>query len=187
MTEVAEPTVTATTASRQWAHRPDDQRFLTLAELKASVQRRKAESWTAAPRLSDLSILPVGDGDLALSVYDPTHGEKRQLTPTNHSFNQLAQYAGAPATYMRKLPSELAAINLQWGLEHFGKEDALILAQTNGESHLRAMTSTSYGRIWDIDVVRGVENANQSGRWVIPAASYATKNPKRATTLYASD
>jgi hypothetical protein len=28
---------------------------------------------------------------------------------------------------------------------------------------------------------------NTDGRWVIPAASYTTKNPKRATTLYASD
>ncbi|HLF96971.1 MAG TPA: DUF932 domain-containing protein, partial [Methylococcaceae bacterium] len=67
------------------------------------------------------------------------------------------------------------------------REDALVLAQSNGENHLRAMTSQSYGRIWDSQVVDAVERVNQSGRWEIPSATYTTKNPKRATTLYASD
>ena len=67
------------------------------------------------------------------------------------------------------------------------REDSLVLAQSNGHNILRAMTSTSYGRIWDSQVVDAVEKVNHDGRWVIPAASYATTNPKRATTLYASD
>jgi hypothetical protein len=49
------------------------------------------------------------------------------------------------------------------------------------------MTSCTYGRIWDIEVVDAVIRANADGRWRIPAASYAIQNPKRATTLYASD
>jgi hypothetical protein len=49
------------------------------------------------------------------------------------------------------------------------------------------MTSTSYGRIWDNQVVEAVEQVNANGRWQVPAASYATSNPRRATTLYASD
>lgn len=32
-----------------------------------------------------------------------------------------------------------------------------------------------------------MERVNQSGRWQIPASSYGARNPKRATTLYASD
>lgn len=180
---------TITRASREWASRPDDQRFLTLDALRASVAQRKAESWTAAPRLSDLRMLPMPGDDLAVEVYDPTKGERRQLVPSNWSFSQLAAAAGAPASYMRKLPAELAAINLQYGLEHLGRDDGLLLCQSNGENHLRAITSTSYGRIWDLQVVDGVRKMNDSsgGRWVVPAASYSTTNPKRATTLYASD
>lgn len=175
-------------ASREWASRPDDQRFTSLADLKASVEKRRRESWTAAPRTTDLRVIPAEGNDLRIEVYDPTAGQRRELTPSNWSFSQLAGYAQAPAAYLRKLPAELAAINLQWGLEKAPqREDALILAQSNGDNHLRAMTSTSYGRIWDLDVVRGVEQANADGRWEIPAASYATTNPKRATTLYASD
>ncbi len=184
-----------TTASREWATRPDDQRFLTLDELEASVAKRREESWTAAPELKQLRVVtsnaPGGESlpenDIGLSVYDPTHGENRLLQPTNWSFTQLAGYAGAPASYLRKLPADLAAINLQWGLETEGRKDALVLAQSNGDNHLRAVTSTSYGRIWDLDVVKGVQKVNADGRWEIPAASYTTKNPKRATTLYASD
>jgi hypothetical protein len=174
-------------ASKQWMTRPDDQRYLSLEELKAAVMARKRECWTATPACNTLRILPAA-GDLAVDVYDPSHGERRQLTMTNWSFNQLAQYAQAPASYLRKLPTELAAINLQWGLERDPmRPDALVLGQTNGSNTLRAMTSTSYGRIWDHQVVEAVERVNQSGRWQVPSASYATTNPRRATTLYASD
>lgn len=177
-----------TTASHQWASRPEDQRFLSLEELRASVTRRKQESWTATPATNQIAIRPQPNDGLAVEVMDPTAGERRLLTPTNFAFNQLAQYANAPAAYLRKLPAEIAAINLQWGLERNPMRDtALVLARSNGDHDLRAMTSTSYGRIWDKDVVEGVIKANQDGRWVIPAASYTTKNPKRATTLYASD
>lgn len=177
-----------TAASREWATRPDDERFLSLDDLAASVGQRKQESWTAIPLCKDLRVQPTDTGDLEMQVFDPTNGAVRMLTPTNYSFSQLSQYAGAPARYMRTLPAELAAINLQWGFEHnTPREQALVLAQTNGESHLRAMTSPSYGRIWDIDVVKGVQKANEDGRWVVPAATYTAKNAKRATTLYASD
>jgi hypothetical protein len=174
--------------SKQWANRPDDERYMSLGELKAAVLSRKQESWTATPRCRDLQVIPAAGGDIAVELYDPTHGERRQVTPTNWSFNQLAQYAGAPAAYLRKLPSELAAINLQWGLERAPvRDDALILGQTNGHNQLRAMTSTSYGRIWDHQVVEAVERVNGDGRWQVPAASYSANNPRRATTLYASD
>ena len=174
-------------ASHQWATRPDDERFLTLAELKASVQKRRQESWTTTPMTSQLRTV-VEDGDLAVQVYDNARGEDRLLAPTNWGFGQLASYAKAPASYLRALPSELAAINLQWGLEQNAlRSDALILAHSNGHNQLRAMTSSSYGRIWDSQVVEAVEKVNQSGRWQVPSASYTTQNPRRATTLYASD
>ena len=175
-------------ASKQWHTRPDDERFLTLDELKAAVAARRQQCWTATPKTGELRVLPNDSGELVLEVYDPAHGERRQLQATNWSFGQLAQYANAPASYLRKLPTELAAINLQWGLERSPlREDTLILGQTNGHNNLRAMTSCSYGRIWDHQVVEAVERVNTDGRWQVPAATYSATNPKRATTLYASD
>lgn len=100
----------------------------------------------------------------------------------------LLNMRAPPASYLRSLPAELAAINLQWGLEHNSmRDDGLVLAQSNGSHQLRAITSTSYGRIWDAQVVDAVNKVNVDGRWKVPAASYSTSNPRRATTLYASD
>jgi hypothetical protein len=176
-----------TRASQEWASRPDDQRYLSLEELHAAVKDRKNESWTARSQVKELRVVPA-DGGITTEVYDPTAGEVRQLYPTNWSFQQLAQYGKAPAAYLRTLPGELAAINLQWGLENNPlRPDALVLAQSNGDHYLRSMTSMSYGRIWDHQVVEAVQKANSDGRWRIPAASYAARNPRRATTLYASD
>lgn len=175
-------------ASMEWASRPDDQRYESMDALKAAVVSRRRESWTASVPTADLRVVPVDGKGIAVATFDQTAGARRLLAPSNWAFGQLSQYAGAPASYLRTLPAELASINLQWGLERAAvRDDALVLAQSNGDHKLRALTSTSYGRIWDADVVSAVERVNPDGRWVIPSASYTTTNPKRATTLYASD
>lgn len=175
------------TLNAEWKSRPDDQRFLTLQDLKASVLTRKQESWTSQTKPSALKV-EVVDNELKLLVHNRTKSEDILLDPTHYGFSQLAQYAQAPAAYLRDLPAELAAINLQWGLENNPvRDNVLTLAQSNGSHKLRALTSTSYGRIWDVQVVNAVERVNSSGRWQVPAASYAASNPKKATTLYASD
>jgi hypothetical protein len=177
-------------ASNEWAKRPMDQRYLSLTDLREAVEQRKRECWTVAPATRALRVVPEDNGQrgLGVEVLDPTAGVAKVLRPTNWAFGQLAQYAKAPAAYLRTLPDELAAINLQWGLERNPmRSNSLMLAQSNDRNVLRSMTSTSYGRIWDEQVVRAVERINEAGNWVVPAASYASRNPKRATTLYASD
>lgn len=177
------------TAHSQWASRPDDERYLSLEELYQAVSVRREESWTVARASNDLRVMPSEVGDtLLMGVYDPTTDKESWLLPSHYSFGQLCQYANAPAKFLRTLPPELAAINLQWKLENDPmREDVLVLAQTNEEDNLRSLTSPSYGRIWDKQVVQAVMNVNRNGDWKIPAASYAMSNPKRATTLYASD
>jgi hypothetical protein len=63
--------------------------------------------------------------------------------------------------------------------------------ETNGSGarhlELRCLVGPDYGRIYDHEVVRAVRELNVDGRWRVPAASYSAQNPKRATTLYASD
>jgi len=177
-----------TKASREWANRPDDQRFLDLPSLRQAVAHRKAESWTIPIKPADLTVTTDG-ADLGVTLYDPEIAQERQLQLSHFGLGKVAYYAEAPASYIRTLPAGLAADNLQWGLQH--KERAQrpvsLLAQTNGASHLRTMTGRGYGRIWDLEVVDEVERLNADGRWQIPSASYSEADPKRATTLYASD
>jgi hypothetical protein len=176
-------------ASSQWASRPDDQRFLTLEDLKASVSQRKAECWTVSTVPEKLTVqADEENGKVLVRTFDNSIGDNREVEPTHWGFGQLAAYAGAPAGYLRKLPATLAAINLQYGLEKItDRENVLVLGRSNGDQTLRALTSTSYGRIWDKQVVEAVERVNVDGRWKVPSATYSKTDPKRATTLYASD
>ncbi len=153
---------------RQWSNRPDDQRFLTIDELRSAVAARKADSWTSAIATRDLKPVPTASG-IVLATPDHPSGSIENLRPSHWAFGQVASYAGAPAGYLRKLPPELAAINLAWGLERMASnENSLVLADASGT--LRAMTSQSYGRIWDQEVVDAVIRVNQDGRWQVPAA-----------------
>lgn len=170
-------------AHKQWATRPDDQRFLTLADLQNAVSNRKVHSWAIDQNTSDVRVVANGN---SLGV-ETNNGV---LTPTHWAFGQLAGVAGAPPNYLRTLPPDLAARNLQHGLENNAVRDKVkLLAHVNGNSNLRAVTSGTYGRIWDSEVVQAVIDVNErSGNvWKIPAASYSKTDPKRATTLYGSD
>lgn len=172
------------TVSRQWASRPDDERFLTLEDLYKRVKAR-AETSVARVTLSNtLRAIPV-ETDVRLE------DQNGDYSLTHWSFGQLSTAAGAPASYLRKLPAQLAAMNLNWGLHTAPREKQMLyLSQNNGSGwQTRAMTSDSYGRIYDHKVVEAVMkvNAESSNRWVVPAASYSAHNPKRATTLYGSD
>jgi len=176
-----------TRASHEWASRPDDERYLSMEELANKVKGRRRESWTVAGSPADMRIVPQ-DGGIGVQVHDQTRGTDVVLAPTHFAFGQLAQYAQTPGSFLRTQPAELASIILQWNLENRAvRDNVLTLAQSNGDHKLRAMTSLSYGRIWDSQVVDMVNKVNAHGDWKIPAASYAAKDPLRATTLYASD
>jgi hypothetical protein len=182
--------VNITTASNQWASRPDDQRYLSLDDLAAAVSARRDLSRASNVCLDSLCVDNDQDGQILLT---PPDGQFSPVPFTNWSFGQLASLVGAPAAYLRKLPAPLARVNLQYGLEGTdgGRQDAKLLyrpsleSQTPGE--VRAFTSTSYGRIWDAQVVAAVQRINQDNRWHVPLKAYNGVNSTSATTLYASD
>ncbi len=173
--------------SNEWASRPMDQRFLTVDDLYAKVASRRQECREESVALDVMKLVPLDNGELAL-----TDGRAIGAQLTNWSFGQLCQRAKAPAGYLRTLPAELAAIPLQWSLEKHEtgpdeSNDAKLLIRKNGVTSISAVTSPSYGRIWDQDVVRAVRDNVDLTEWKVPGATYAARDPKRATTLYASD
>lgn len=173
---------TDSTVSRQWATRPSDQRFLSLQELHDYTLARADKTQTFNHDVRYLKAYgsdPEGK-DLGELVINTNHGPK---TFTNWSFNQISQNAGAPASYLRKLPAPLAALNLNYGFN--GAENQVMLQSFDEE--LRCSTSTTYGRIWDHDVVSKVREVTAGSSWQIPASTYSQNDPRRATTLYASD
>lgn len=171
------------TVHQQWASRPDDQRFLSLADLEASVAGRTR---TSKVELSDSRKMELHAGDDNALVIVTPEGTKFL---TNWTFGQLCASAKVPAGYCRTLPAELAELNVNYGLQSTDRMENLLLVNNSDTPELRAITSTTYGRIWDLDVVHTVQKVNEAcgDRWVIPSATYAATDPKRATTLYASD
>ncbi len=172
--------------NQQWSSRPSDQRFLSVEELYASVKARRSESRVIDVALDAVQIAPTDTGELALTDRNGGSG-----LLTHWAFGQLCSRAKAPAGYLRTLPAELACMPLQWSMEnHEGSDesnDAKLLVRTNGHVNIGAITSPTYGRIWDSEVVRAVAENVDLNAWKVPGASYQGSDPKRATTLYASD
>jgi len=174
--------------SREWQSRPSDQRYLSVPELHAANERKRAASKERGVALDHLRVRALDDGNLAL--VDPDKGSGAVLT--HWAFGQLAGAAKAPAGYLRTLPAELAQIPLQYSLEQ-QREDAKLLLRhaVNGGGAQRwsvdALTSDTYGRIYDSELTAAIMQHVDLSVWKVPAASYAKTDPKKATTLYASD
>jgi hypothetical protein len=178
-------------ASRQWASRPDDERFLNLFELGAKVTHQKAMS--RAPIVSSREI-----------EVQPHHADQKRgiqivgkagvpYTPTNWSFGQLATLAGAPAGYLRKLPAPVVADCMNYGLkvDRSIEDIGLLLTKENELSSLRAATGPRYGRIWNADIVNALiqhHGDGRTGRFRVPG-EFGKEVPitKQNTTIYGSD
>ena len=183
--------------SSEWFARPADERYLSLANLFASVQGRAQRSRTQTVQSRDVRVEARQDDAEALSLVLP--GEYAPLSPTHWSFGQLASLVGAPAGYLRQLPASLAGINLQHGLLHHRAEQIKTLETDDGRLELRAVTGPDYGRIYDHELVAAVQRIAGDGtgdtRWKVPGTldwSRMVYNPHvdvtaETTTLYASD
>src|SRR3990167_2170783 len=96
-----------------WFTRPDDERYLSLDDLGASVKGRSERSRSRVVQTADIRIEAARDNPERLHVMLPKAQEP--VAPTHWAFGQLASIVGAPASYLRQLPAPLAGINLQDG------------------------------------------------------------------------
>ncbi|MGA0534086.1 DUF932 domain-containing protein [Hansschlegelia sp. KR7-227] len=183
--------------SSEWFLRPDDQRFLSLTKLFASVKGRAERSRTRTVESAAMRVEASRDDAERLSLVLPGLGQP--ITPTHWSFGQLASLVGAPSAYLRQLPATLAGINLQYGLTSHRAEQIKTLETDDGRVDLRAVTGPDYGRIYDHELVSAVQRIAGNGtgdtRWKVPGVldwSTGVYNPRvdvtrDTTTLYASD
>ncbi|HZF08125.1 MAG TPA: DUF932 domain-containing protein [Thermoanaerobaculia bacterium] len=178
-------------ASQEWFKRPDDERYLTLPDLHEATLAAASRSQVRV--VSNQSLLVRGSEEAggALFLEEENLGT---LYPTHWSLGQLAAISRTPATWLRAIANvpngpAFGAYAVNVGLRHLAErgEVQLMSLARDASVELRCLVGPDYGRIYDHQVVGAVMAANQDGRWHIPAASYAAKSPKRATTLYASD
>lgn len=177
------------TASHQWATRPADERFINLHELGAKVGYQRSQS--SAKVVPSRGIRAIPDGPKGLKVLGP---QGNMVEITNYAFGQVANLAGAPAGYLRKLPSPVVADCINFGLhvERDISDVGLLLTkmEDNGPQ-IRAATGPNYGRIWNSDIVDSLIDMvgdGVTGDFRVPG-EFGVKVPvtRENTTLYASD
>ena len=183
--------------SSEWFSRPNDERYLSLSELYASVKGRAERSRTRTVESAAIRVEAHRDDPENLALILPD--AEAPVAPTHWSFGQLASLVSAPAAYLRQLPAPLAGINLQYGLTSHRVEQIKTLETEDGRTELRAVTGPDYGRIYDHELVAAVQKIAGNGtgdtRWKVPGTldwSSGVYNPmvditKDTTTLYASD
>ncbi|MCV3274399.1 DUF932 domain-containing protein [Roseobacter sinensis] len=183
--------------SSEWFSRPDDEKYLSLSDLQASVKGRAERSKTRTVESAAIRVEAHRDEPEKLALVLP--GAEAPVAPTHWSFGQLAGLVGTPAAYLRQLPAPLAGINLQYGLTNHRAEQVKTMEVASGRTELRAVTGPHYGRIYDHELVSAVQRIAGDGvgdtRWKVPGVldwSTGIYNPivdvtKDTTTLYASD
>ena len=184
-------------ASRQWASRPDDQRFLSLTELHDTVARGRANSKATVLSTRQIEVQPANDDQTkGIQIVGPNGGV---TTPTHWSFGQLAGLAKAPAGYLRNLPAPIVADCMNYGLRfnRDAEDVGLLLTKTDsasgdhGQIELRAATGPRYGRVWNEDIVAALINKfgdGRSGDFRVPG-EFGKQVPitRSNTTIYGSD
>jgi hypothetical protein len=183
--------------SSEWFSRPDDERYLSLDDLFASVKGRAERSRTRTVESAAIRVEAHRDDPERLALVLPD--AEAPVAPTHWSFGQLASLVGAPAAYLRQLPAPLAGINLQYGLSNHRAELVKTLETEDRRTELRAVTGPDYGRIYDHELVFAVRRIAGNGtgdtRWKVPGVldwSTGVYNPmvdvtRDTTTFYASD
>lgn len=161
-------------ASNQWRERPADQRFESLEALLVATRGHMERARVGKAAVNELTV-EVQDGEVM--VVGKAGG---MAMPNNWSFGQLCQRAGAPAGYLRSLPTDLAAQALQHGLRQAtdNRTACLLLEQpqalggvagSNKLPELRAITSDTYSRVFNYEVAQALlELRERQPSWQFP-------------------
>jgi hypothetical protein len=157
---------TIATAAKQYANRPQDERFPSLQAMIDHALHQKNHSAEKTYNLKDLeAVADAGEVKLA--------SPKGTATFSHWSFGQASRMIGAPAGYLRSLPADIAASCLNYGLQSSpaGTAANLLIQAPNGnpEPMIRAATSESYGRVWDAELYSAIgRSIAQDQAWQLP-------------------
>ena len=181
---------TLTEAHKQWANRPEEERFTTLTEMHSKMLADRAISKAKVLSSRDLSAVPTDDNQ-GLLIAGPGG---RGIGISHWAFGQLSSLVGAPASYLRELPPPVAADCLNFGLKVTrDAQDVGILAQCPSDSlaTIKAATGPRYGRVWNCDVIGALIDRfgdGQTGNFRVPGIrGNRVDVTKQNTTLYAGD
>lgn len=147
-------------ASWQWATRPDDERFWTIAELDTYVHDRKESARQKTTNMNDWRFIRTGG-------FGAIESKGTTLSLTDWSLGQLCSKTRVPRALLSRLSPALGSQVIQESIRTCDEPEVTALADVNKMS-LRAITSNSYQRVWDTDLVQAAWTLYDSGNWVVP-------------------
>jgi hypothetical protein len=158
-------------AHRQWATRPQDQRFQSFDALYDAVAARAERSFHHDTDLTGLVIQPTNNGDIQIS-----RDGRKPASMTNWSFNQLARLTNSPVEFLRSLRPETAATVLNERIIQTAarrdpteqKIQVFYEGHNENSATVRAFTSVDYGRALDRDYLNLIRTPIQAGGWQLP-------------------
>ena len=177
-------------AANQFANRPADESFGSLAGFLAHLRDEKAVSREATRAIKDLRANPHTNGGIVLTSRD-ANGTERHGHLTHWAFGQMARTITAPAGYLRSLPADITAAAVNFGIGKVARQDLKILAKKTGPAEptiIRAITSTSYSRVWSADLYGDLaEHLTPRGFDLPPVWPHLDKHGTGKAGAYAGD
>lgn len=157
-------------ANREWESRPADERFSSLSDMHAASLREFKDAAKVIVPVRSVTAFAQG-GSVILNG-----STGKQALLTNWSFNQLAQKAKAPPSYLRSLPAPLAADCINTGLRKLEDDDEMMLlfgnVSTPENLKLRGLTSVDYSRIWNHEVIERLQKLEAEGTFQPAPAAF---------------
>lgn len=181
---------------RQWATRPDDERYLDLTSMLADALYLQGISRSTTLPATQLRAREAPGNEIVL--YNPKRENSAPHNPNHWSFSQLCTRIKAPADYLRRLPASLAAENINAGLSSLGEHRLGVYASVdrsdaaNPVRTIRAVTGPDYGRVPNADIIQALMDRfgdGMSGDFRVPGifGRKLTFNTIQDTTLFMGD
>ena len=174
-------------AFKEWASRPQDERYSSLEDLWAACNSRRERSRSDVYDIRGFE-LESKEGGIAINHRGGL------LVPTNYGFGAMARRIGMSRSFAEKLTSETltTVFREQLPLQERQEDKLLIVDCKDGRlSRLQTVTSEKYTRVWDADLVAMVQRIQETvpGLHLPPAWKQGGQLGGEITTggAYASD
>lgn len=160
---------TLSQANREWATRPEDERFKSIADMHAAVTKRWRNSKDG--RIDMRGTRLEVNGHIRL-----IGGAGGTANLTHWSAGQLCTRLGVPRDLLTKLDPSTASAVLNDRLpksiaegDVMGSQRILITADDDGQRTLRALHGDQYDRVWDSQITKALLDWLPEG-WRNPVA-----------------
>lgn len=154
-----------TDASKQLFSRPDDEHFDSFEAIEASARASETQGEEVSLPAKEIIVL-AREHDHPQGPYAVQLTDGRTVDPNHYSMTQLCQGAKVPMGLLERLTAKTGAQVLNESLQHDEVTDrrALLEHSVNGSyggggitTRLRAITSDSYYRVWDGDILADIK------------------------------